>query len=225
MNRSILSGAGASVAIVAGWFLFYPGSEPRVSPAGSPVATQPPVAAPSPSSASLSVPAERPAGVTPPSFDIVRITPQGDAVIAGRAAPNADITVVDGKDTIGRATADKRGEWVVVPNKPLSPGKHELSIDARSAGGETGRSADPLSLILPEPSGAAVASAAGPQAARPSSPSPTVVVQSGANLWRIARDTYGRGSRYSVIYGANSDRIGDPNLIYPGQVFTLPAEN
>jgi len=49
-----------------------------------------------------------------------------------------------------------------------------------------------------------------------------VVVQPGASLWRIATQTYGRGIRYTVIYQANHDQIRNPNLIYPGQVFTVP---
>ena len=49
-----------------------------------------------------------------------------------------------------------------------------------------------------------------------------VVVQPGESLWRIARATYGKGVRYTVIYAANRDQIRDPNLIYPGQVFVIP---
>ena len=28
--------------------------------------------------------------------------------------------------------------------------------------------------------------------------------------------------RYTKIYKANTDKISNPNLIYPGQVFTIP---
>ena len=49
-----------------------------------------------------------------------------------------------------------------------------------------------------------------------------VIVQPGNSLWRIARRVYGRGLRYSVIYQANRERIRDPDLIYPGQIFTIP---
>ena len=52
-----------------------------------------------------------------------------------------------------------------------------------------------------------------------------LVVQPGNSLWRIARQSYGAGGRYALIYSANRDRIGDPDLIYPGQVFTLPEAN
>ena len=51
----------------------------------------------------------------------------------------------------------------------------------------------------------------------------SIVVQPGHSLWRIARETYGRGIRYTVIYEANRAQIRDPDLIYPGQVFVLPG--
>jgi nucleoid-associated protein YgaU len=50
-----------------------------------------------------------------------------------------------------------------------------------------------------------------------------VVVQPGNNLWRLARSAYGRGIRYTVIFQANRDQIRNPNLIFPGQVFTIPS--
>jgi nucleoid-associated protein YgaU len=53
----------------------------------------------------------------------------------------------------------------------------------------------------------------------------SLIVRPGNSLWRIARQSYGAGDRYAVIYSANRDRIGDPDLIYPGQVFTLPSMN
>ncbi|HYD29622.1 MAG TPA: LysM peptidoglycan-binding domain-containing protein [Azospirillaceae bacterium] len=40
----------------------------------------------------------------------------------------------------------------------------------------------------------------------------------------MARHSYGRGIRYVTIYFANLGQIRDPNLIYPGQVLTLPPE-
>ncbi|NNM72329.1 LysM peptidoglycan-binding domain-containing protein [Enterovirga sp. DB1703] len=52
----------------------------------------------------------------------------------------------------------------------------------------------------------------------------TAIVARGDNLWRISKRVYGRGLRYTVIYGANSPQIRNPDLIYPGQVFVLPAD-
>lgn len=59
-------------------------------------------------------------------------------------------------------------------------------------------------------------------------PSPSAVktytVVSGDCLWNIAKRFYGNGAKYTVIYDANKGVIGgNPNLIYPGQVLTIPA--
>lgn len=50
----------------------------------------------------------------------------------------------------------------------------------------------------------------------------TYTVVRGDCLWNIARRFYGNGSKYTVIYNANRDKIRNPNLIYPGQVLTIP---
>lgn len=51
----------------------------------------------------------------------------------------------------------------------------------------------------------------------------TYTVKSGDCLWNIAKKFYGNGSRYTEIYNANKGVIGgNPNLIYPGQVLTIP---
>lgn len=48
-------------------------------------------------------------------------------------------------------------------------------------------------------------------------------VKKGDCLWNIAKYFYGSGSKYTEIYNANSDKIHNPNLIYPGQVLTIPG--
>ncbi len=49
-----------------------------------------------------------------------------------------------------------------------------------------------------------------------------VIIRRGDTLCGISRETYGRGSRYTVIYLANGDQIRNPDRIYPGQVFRVP---
>ncbi len=61
-----------------------------------------------------------------------------------------------------------------------------------------------------------------PETAQP--PVRIVTVQPGATLWAIARDRYGEGQLYLQVFEANKDKIRDPDLIYPGQVFTVPEE-
>lgn len=61
------------------------------------------------------------------------------------------------------------------------------------------------------------------RAGKPEQTSKTYTVKPGDCLWNIAKKFYGKGSDYTKIYNANKGKIGsNPNLIYPGQVFTIP---
>lgn len=66
-----------------------------------------------------------------------------------------------------------------------------------------------------------------PQTPQPANPAveqgKTYTVQKGDTLWKIAKQFYGNGSRYPKIVSANSDKIKNPNLIYPGQTFSIPS--
>lgn len=64
-----------------------------------------------------------------------------------------------------------------------------------------------------------------PVVTRPAPSAPTTrtyTVVRGDCLWNIAKKYYGNGSQYTKIYNANRDKIKNPNLIYPGQVLTIP---
>lgn len=50
----------------------------------------------------------------------------------------------------------------------------------------------------------------------------TYTVVAGDSLSKIAKRTYGDANRWRVIYELNKDIIKNPDLIYPGQVLTLP---
>ena len=67
----------------------------------------------------------------------------------------------------------------------------------------------------------ATATETAPETATPVA-SVTVTVQPGFTLWGIAKRQLGQGIMYVQVYEANKDKIKDPDLIYPGQVFTLP---
>jgi len=275
-------------------------------------------------------PAPTPAPAAPsgaPSFDVVRVNPQGEAVIAGRAAPGADVHVLDGDHEIGRVTADRNGEWVLVPKEPLPPGSHQLTLSARDKDGSASKSEGVVAMLVPErnaapgapPSdsvavllprtgdgaaralqlpagrkfaldiieydgsgkvqmlgravpearidiylndrlaGRSSADAAGAWSVTLDKSVPeghyrlriealdksgqslgrlalkfdrvappegfaAFDVQPGNNLWRLAERSFGEGQRYTEIFQANQSKIHDPNLIYPGQVFAVPAK-
>ena len=102
--------------------------------------TEAPLTATAPTSAE---PVEQPSGATaqpevatiPPAFDIVRVERSGETVMAGRATPGAEITVLDGAKVLGKVRANQNGEWVFLPDEPLAPGSHELGLSVGTAGG------------------------------------------------------------------------------------------
>ena len=85
-----------------------------------------------------------------PSFDIVRINPDGNSVIAGRAPPNSVVKVMRDGKVIGNVTADKRGEWVLVPEKLFSSGTHELGVTAKLPKGSEVSSEQSVVVFVPE---------------------------------------------------------------------------
>lgn len=281
-----------------------------------------------------------------PSFDIVRISPEGGAVIAGRAPAGSTVTIENNGKRIGSVSADQRGEWVFVPDVSFPPGTARLTLTMRIGDGPVAVSENEIVLIVPEPekdiAGQSTGAPTGALAlqlprqrtgqgkgkgtgkvtllqhptdapsdklsvelldydhtgrltvsgyARPQSKvnlyldnlfigqtetdensswrllpnqmiepgiynlradrvdeqgkvservsmpfsraepeldfpdEPFVIVQPGNSLWRIARGSYGSGFSYTIIFKANKDQIKDANLIYPGQILTLPPSN
>ena len=79
---------------------------------------------------------------------------------------------------------------------------------------------------LADEAGSAIASYELPVASRDLSlgldGSRLVVVQRGDALWRIAYQSYGEGIKYVDIVRRNAAAIGDPDLIFPNQIFAIP---
>lgn len=108
------------------------------------------------SQASQPAPPPVPAAPTTPSFDIVKVDPSGHAVIAGRAAPGAKVVVLDGDKSLGQVTADNRGEWVLVPTDPMTPGERQLTLEATDPATDAKtKSNDTVALAVAPPNPAA----------------------------------------------------------------------
>jgi len=146
-----LGSATAAVLIVLAASLGLRGTPPPSGPPPQPASAP----APLPAAAATKPATARVTPETPPSFDIVRVDPQGQTVIAGRAAPGDRVRVLDGDKPIGEVTADARGEWVLVPEAPLMPGTRQLGLEATSrAGGPVRRSDDVVALSVAPPAAA-----------------------------------------------------------------------
>jgi len=273
---------------------------------------------------------------SPPTFDVVHVTPAGETVIAGRADPGTMVTILDGTKILGTVIANNEGQWVFTPEASLPSGAHQLRLQIERQGEDSVFSDDDVVVFVPVPgkiiggsqinkdgralalrlsragegsaavllsprvgddsnsvridaldynalgrirvfgratpgasvkvmlddavlgetladtngtwqlhvdeiidpgdytlraettdaAGVAVAQADVPLTAAPldqdESGPRVLIVEPGQNLWRIARYVYGSGPAYTYIYGANRDKIRNPDLIYPGQEFRLP---
>lgn len=82
--------------------------------------------------------------------------------------------------------------------------------------------AEPTVETAPDSAEAAPATMAEPGADPERAALRRVTISEGNTLWAIAREAYGDGFLYVRVFEANRDQIRDPDLIYPGQVFTLP---
>jgi nucleoid-associated protein YgaU len=129
-------------------------AEPAPPPETRDMAALAPAAAPPGERAEEAAAPENPSGIAPeaaPSFDIVRIRPGGAAVIAGRAEPDAEVELRSGDRVIDRVRADRRGEWVAVPQEPLPAGDQQLTPAARVGDRPAVESDEVLVIAVPEP--------------------------------------------------------------------------
>ena len=86
-----------------------------------------------------------------PSFDVVRVEKTGEAILAGRAPANSEVTIYDGDIPLGIVKADSRGQWVLILDVPLQPGSHSLGIVARQKDDSFVESEELVIVAVPEP--------------------------------------------------------------------------
>ena len=87
------------------------------------------------SRASLQPPNATP--TAPLTIDLARVKPDGAAVFAGTAAPNAKIRIFEGDILLGETIANANGEWVIVLEKSLAAGQHLISVGMERNDGTT----------------------------------------------------------------------------------------
>jgi nucleoid-associated protein YgaU len=182
----------------------------------------------------------------------VEIEPGGKFHVSGQARPGAALRLYLNDSFITSVTAAADGRFAVTINEGVAPGSYRVRVDeASNAGSVRARAEVPFNVpdtmvtasVPPQATASKrseSAAAQQPQLAAAGavvlpergSPASTVVVPKittttvsrGDSLWRLSQLSYGAGTRYAVIYKANREQIRNPNLIYPGQVFVLPAK-
>lgn len=89
----------------------------------------------------------------------------------------------------------------------------DVGSDSSSTAAGTGRTADFSDVSEGSSSEAPAFGTGGSQ---------SYTVKSGDSLSKIAKHFYGDGSKWNRIFDANRDKISNPDLIHPGQEFTIP---
>ncbi|KQO65448.1 MULTISPECIES: LysM peptidoglycan-binding domain-containing protein [unclassified Methylobacterium] len=86
-------------------------------------------------------------GSEAPTFDIIRIEPNGEAVIAGRAAPNTTVELLRDNEPIARALVDPSGQFAIVP-PALPTGSSEITLRVLGADGQARISRDSVAVVV-----------------------------------------------------------------------------
>ncbi len=148
------------------------------------------------------------------TLDTIAYDTGGDVVLAGRGRAESDVRFYLDNQPIHLAPIDLQGGWrTALPQ--VDPGTYTLRLDEVSADGAV-QSRIETPFLREEPDAvAAITSASGEN---------VITVQWGHTLWGIAQQHFGDGVAYVQIYEANRDQIRNPDLIYPGQIFTLPEQ-
>ena len=146
------------------------------------------------------------------ALDTITYSQQGEVSLAGRAqTEGTSVQVYLDNAAVSTLPVDAEGRW----RGDLEDVIYTLRVDELNQTGEViSRVETPFKRESSEVLARATANYDGPIKA--------VTVQEGATLWAIARDRYGDPTLYVRVVEANRDSIRDPDLIYPGQVFTLP---
>ena len=64
-----------------------------------------------------------------PEIDIIKVSPDGSFVIAGKGQPNSNINISNKGNLIDSSIVDSDGKWVVVSKENLKTGDNLISID------------------------------------------------------------------------------------------------
>ena len=141
------------------------------------------------------------------TLDRIKYSENGTAILYGRARTDMNVMVYLNNEFKMKTIPGKDGSWDVDLGI-ISPGIYKLRIDETTIKGDVKfRIETPFKQETKELLDKMFTKA--------------ITVQPGNSLWRIARRIYGKGIMYLDIYNKNSHLIKDPDLIYPGQIFSL----
>jgi nucleoid-associated protein YgaU len=183
--------------------------------------------------------------------EAVEIEPGGKFHVSGRARAGAAVRLYLNDSFVAPVTAGADGRFAVTINEGVAPGSYRVRVDELESNSSAVRARAEVPFSVPDQAvtgsllaqaaaskrtdvaaaqqpklaaaGGTVLSDGGPSSAVVVPKIATTTVSRGDTLWRLSQLTYGVGTRYATIYKANREQIRNPNLIYPGQVFVMPA--
>jgi hypothetical protein len=153
------------------------------------------------------------------AVDSIAYDADGGVDLAGRAVGGGTVRIYVDNAPLADIAVDEDGQWAA-DLTALDPGVYTLRVDQLDAAGEvTSRVETPFLREERETIAAVMAE----ETAEEGFELAVQTVQPGNTLWAIARERYGDGILYVKVFEANRDRIRNPDLIYPGQIFLLPG--
>jgi len=155
------------------------------------------------------------------ALDTIGYSDTGDVQLTGRVKDGAAVRLYLNNELVADLAPQEDGNWRG-ELEGIDPGVYTLRVDEVNSDGavlsrlETPFKREPVEVLL----AAEAENDTAPLAE--TVPIRSVTVQEGDTLWAISRDRFGDGILYVKLFEANRDAIRDPDLIYPGQIFTVP---
>jgi len=145
------------------------------------------------------------------SLDLVSYADSGAVQLAGRGQPGNVARIYADGVLAGESQITQGGTWALEVSD-IAEGRYVLRVDEITPAGEVfSRTESPFQRQFPEA-----------QMPDSFSQGAKIIVQPGNTLWLMATEAYGDGDAFLQIFSANKDAIRDPDLIYPGQIFSIP---
>ena len=152
------------------------------------------------------------------SVDTISYDEAGEVSLTGRGKPSQIVRIYLNNMPISTAAMDATGQWSTALSE-IDAGIYTLRVDELDkTGNVVSRLETPFKRERREDLAAYLTRVDEPARIN------VVTVQPGNTLWAIARKRYGRGILYVRVFEENKDKIRNPDLIYPGQVFSLPDD-
>lgn len=182
-------------------------------------------------------------------MDAISYDAAGGVILSGRGQAGAVLQFYLDNALTQTAQIDAQGYWTQDMSN-VAPGVYTLRLDQLDGAGQvTARfetpfkredrvalaaaaaqvaqqAADAAAVAQDQSADTGAMATSVPTDTQPAAVAPVqaITVQPGNTLWGISRARYGQGILYVRVFDANRDKIRDPDLIYPGQVFVLPSQ-